>query len=79
MTYETPHWTDHAATPVFKTEIDATGSGGNIYAILGAATRLLRQIEVPADRIEKLQEDVRSAVSYDQAVAFVEYWFPVRR
>ena len=77
--YSEDHWTDHAVQPVFTTVIRATGPRGNINAILGAATSLLRQLAVPADRIERLRYDVTNAASYDQAVAFVEAWFPVER
>jgi hypothetical protein len=77
--YEAPHWTDHAATPVFKTVIPATGSNANINFVLSRACRALEEIEVPAARIDKLRSDVRNAVNYDQAVAFIEYWFPVER
>lgn len=77
--YETEHWTDHAATPVFESRIDATGSGGNIFAVLGAASRMLREIDVPRDRIDALRDNVMSAANYDQAIAMIEYWFPVDR
>lgn len=79
MTYAQPHWTDHASAPVFSTVINATGPAGNIFDILGTATRLLREIGVPGDRIEQLREDVTGSTSYDQAVACVERWFAVRR
>lgn len=75
----TPHWTDHAVEPVFSTVIPATGSGGNIFAITGAAIWLLRKLDVPRDRIDKLRNDVASAASYNEAVAFVERWFKVER
>ena len=75
----TEHWTDYAPEPVFSTSIPATGSNANIFAIVGTASRMLREIGVPPDRIEKLQGDVSSAVSYDQAISFVERWFPVDR
>lgn len=47
--------------------------------ILAAAVGLLRTIEVPPDRIARLQVDVLSATSYNEAVAHVERWFRVRR
>lgn len=77
--YPEPHWTDDATRPVFTTVIRATGSDGNIFAILGAATGMLRQLAVPRDRIERLRADVTKAASYDEAVALVEAWFPVER
>lgn len=77
--YSEPHWTDHAARPVFTTVIRASGPEANVHAILGTATSLLRQLAVPADRIARLRYDVMNAASYDQAVAFVEAWFPVDR
>lgn len=77
MTYDEHHWTDDAACPVFSTVIPATGPDTNVFAILGTASRLLRELDVPTDRIAKLREDVMSTASYGQAVAFVEYWFRV--
>lgn len=77
--YDEPHWTDDAPSPRFSTVIRAAGPQGNIYAILGAACSLLAQLEIPADRIERLRADVGTAQSYDAAVACVEAWFPVER
>ena len=79
MTYLTRHWTDDAAQPVFSTVIDATAPSGNVYHILGEACALLRHLDVPADRIEALRARVGTAQNYDEAVAHVEAWFPVRR
>ncbi|MGE3279931.1 MAG: hypothetical protein AB7H90_01015 [Alphaproteobacteria bacterium] len=73
------HWTDHAATPVFSTVIDARGERGNINLVLATAIRLLRQIDIPSDRIELLSKNVKNSVNYDQALAFIEHWFPVER
>lgn len=75
----TPHWTDHAATPVFDTKIPTVGSDGNILVVLGNATRMLRQLDIPRARIDKLREDVMGAANYDQAIAMIEHWFPVER
>ncbi len=79
MTYPTRHWTDDAASPVFSTVIDATGPGGNVAHVLAEACAMLRHLDVPADRIEALRARVGTAQSYDEAVAYVEAWFPVRR
>ena len=73
----TAHWTDAAPSPVFTTVIRADGPNGNVFAILGAATSMLRQLDVPRDRIDKLVADVKAAGDYDAAVAAVERWFPV--
>lgn len=73
------HWTDDAATPVFSTVIEARGPRSNINVVLGAACSALREIGVPDDRINGLRERVRGAVNYDQAIAMIEYWFPVER
>lgn len=64
---------------MFSTVIDATGPAGNVNHILAEACAMLRHLDVPADRIELLRANVGTAVSYDQAVAYVEAWFPVRR
>jgi hypothetical protein len=79
VTYEIHHWTDDAATPVFTTVINGRGPGANIFYIVGTAVAMLRQLAIPTDRIEALRENVANAGNYDQAVAFVEAWFPVRR
>lgn len=73
------HWTDQAPEPVFTTVIRARGEAENIFAIVGTACRLLRQLDIPADRIDALRKNAASAGSYDQAVALVERWFPVNR
>jgi len=75
----TTHWTDDAASPAFTTVIRATGPGANVLAILGAATSMLRQLDVPRDRIDKLRADVMNAGSYRAAVEAIERWFPVDR
>jgi hypothetical protein len=73
------HWTDHAPEPVFDTVIEGRGPGANIFAIVGKARVLLRQLDIPRDRIDRLGSDVMAAKSYDEAVAIVEHWFKVRR
>jgi len=74
-----PHWTDHAVgRPIFSTVIDASGSA-NVYAVLGRACYLLREIGVPRDRVTDLELAVRSAESYDAAIELIERWFKVRR
>lgn len=75
-----PHWTDYAAEPVFTTVINATRpSTGNLFSVLGTATSMMRQLDIPRDRIEKLRADVMAAANYDQAIAMIEHWFPVDR
>lgn len=70
--YSEPHWTDIAATPVFLTRIPE----GNVFEMLATATRLMREIGVPADRIAQLRHDVMDCGSFDQACALIEAWFP---
>lgn len=77
--YTAPHWTDNAPSPVFESRIDATGPRGNIFYILGTARKLLAEIGVPRDRIERLTEEVTAAGNYDEAVALVQRWFAVDR
>jgi hypothetical protein len=74
-----PHWTDTEPSPVFTSVIDATGPNGNIFHIVGIASRLLREIGIPDDRIVALREGVTIAKSYDEAIALVERWFRVER
>lgn len=63
--------------PRFSTVIPASGPDGNIFAILGTATRLLRQIGRPQADIDQLRGDVLASKSYEQALGFVREWFPV--
>lgn len=74
------HWTDDVKIrPIFSSRIDARGSRGNVYEIIGAACCLLREIEMPEDRIEKLKVDTMAAKSYDEVIGLVERWFYVDR
>lgn len=75
----TSHWTDHAAEPIFTTVLRARGSRANIFVILGAACSMLRQLNIPKDRIDRLCNDVTNAANYDQAVALIEHWFSIDR
>lgn len=69
--------TDTAPRPAFSTVIRAIGSDGNVYSVLATATQYLKQLDVPPARIEQLRHDVLTASSYDQALVYVERWFPV--
>ena len=74
------HWTDDAiAQPIFSTVIPATGPAENIFVILGTATRLLRELDIPADRIAALRDAVMAPSDYDEAVELIERWFVVHR
>ncbi len=78
--YPDPHWTDSAARPVFTTVILAVGPSrrpGNINHILAETCALLRILRVPADRIEALRAYVGTAQNYDEAIGYIERWFPV--
>ena len=61
----------------FGSRIDATGPGGNIFAILGTARRYMREIGIDQSEIEELGKAVCNADSYRDAVALVREWFPV--
>jgi len=71
------HWTDNCPSPVFHTRIWAGGAGGNINVILANAVAHLRVLAVPADRVEKLKDDVHGAPSYPAALAAIERWFAI--
>lgn len=68
-----PHWTDGAAAPVFTTRIPR----GNIFSMVGAASRMLRELGVPADRAEALQQSVENSNSYQEACGHIARWFPL--
>ena len=40
---------------------------------------MMGTLKIPADRIEALRQNVKGAVNYAQAIAYIEAWFPVRR
>lgn len=61
----------------FTTRIPAYGSQGNIFAVLGHATNLMKQLEINPKEIEKLRNDVMSSENYEQALEYVREWFPV--
>lgn len=61
----------------FKTTIDATGSNGNIFAVLGAARIMMRQLDVPKEDLTALGAKVMAASSYKEAIDAIREWFPV--
>ena len=42
-------------TPRFTTQIDARGSRGNIFEVVGAAGALMKQLGIPRDEIIDIQ------------------------
>ena len=67
---------ERAGKPFFSTRIDARGPAGNVFAVIGTAARLLRQLGRDSDA-DALAEKAMSAQSYDEALAAVREWFPV--
>lgn len=63
--------------PRFETAIPTHGPHGNVFAILGNATSLMRQLDVPKEDIAALRDQVTNAKSYDDACAAVREWFPL--
>lgn len=63
----------------YETKIPATGSDGNIFAILGTAVRWMRQLGVSEEEVKALQTRVHRANNYDAACAAIEEWFPLDR
>lgn len=61
----------------FETIINAQGRNGNIYSILGAATSLLNQLNLPRNEVNELRRKVLAAQSYKAALKFIEEYFPV--
>lgn len=62
---------------MFSTRISAKGPQGNIFAVLGNAVSLMEQIGLPHDAIKALKEDVFASQSYEEAISFIEEYFPV--
>ncbi len=63
----------------FETRIPTRGSHGNIFEILGHATRRMHQLRVPQEKVQELRRKVLGAGSYEEACAAVEEWFPLER
>lgn len=61
----------------WTSRIDATGSGGNIFAVIGTARRFMREIRLPQGEIDDMTARAQGAGSYDEALAVVREWFPV--
>lgn len=61
----------------FTTTIPATGPAGNVFAIIGTACALMRQLRVPNDEIAAFSERAMATESYADALAVVREWFPV--
>jgi hypothetical protein len=66
-----------ARGPIFTTVILATGSDGNIFAVLATARRLMGEIGVDGEMIAAMTERVMRAGSYDHALAVIREWFPI--
>ena len=64
--------------PMFETPIPAYGPDGNIFAMLGRASTMLRQLGRDIDAA-LLEHDVMASESYAQACALIEEWFPLDR
>ena len=63
--------------PRFETTIPTHGPHGNVFAILGNATSLMRQLGIPKKDIAELRGQVTNAKTYDEACDAVREWFPV--
>lgn len=63
--------------PRFTTVIDASGPNGYLMTILGAATVLMKQLNVDPLDIYTMRERVMDAKSYAEALAVIREWFPV--
>ena len=61
----------------FETAINATGPDGNIYAVLGNATRFMRQLGIDPNEMLGLRAKVLAAPSYATAIDYIREWFPV--
>lgn len=63
----------------FETKIPTHGPDANIFAVLGNAVRLMKQLNVSQVEIDSLRAAVMDSDSYDQALQHIEVWFPVER
>jgi hypothetical protein len=63
--------------PRFTTPIQAYGTSGNVFAIMGTACRLMRELGVAQPEILAFTNNVMRARSYPEAIDVVREWFPV--
>lgn len=63
----------------FETTIPTHGPDGNIFAVLGNATRMMKQLNVSQIEIDSLRAAVMDSDSYEQALNHIEIWFPIER
>ena len=76
-TFDDPHWTDASASPVFDTVIDARVDG-NIFVITAKAVSMMRELNLPKDRVMRLRAMVADADSYAEAINAIRRWFTVK-
>lgn len=60
----------------YETTIDATGSNGNVFAIIGTATRHLKQLE-GAEAAKAFSDKCMSSEGYAEVLELVQEYFPV--
>ena len=60
---------------IFDTKIDTRGPNGNIFAILGTAKQLMKELGQSPDKIDQLVEDVTTSSSYEEACKHIEKYF----
>jgi len=61
----------------FTTPIDARGSRGNIFEVIGTASALMQKLGIPRDEISTMQKRVMETQDYQAALDVVREWFPV--
>lgn len=61
----------------YKTVIDGHGPNGNIFAILGNARHLMKQLGESKEEISKLTERVTECNSYEEALSVIREYFTV--
>lgn len=64
--------------PKFTTVINATGPNGNIFAVLGNATVLMKELRISPFEIQSLREKVFGSKSYEEALDHIREYFPVK-
>ena len=64
--------------PRFTTKIELDGECGNIFVVWGRASRMLKQLDLEVDA-EILGLQIKNAKSYEEALRFINHWFPLTR
>lgn len=64
--------------PLFENVISTAGPDGNVYAIIGLATTLLKEHDVPSDEIIDFRQKCFATHSYGEVLNLVRRYFTIK-